>query len=584
MLLSLQIENYALIRSTNINFSSGFISICGETGAGKTILLGALALVLGQRADSEVLLDKEKKCFIEAVFSISDQLKPIFEENDLDFDTESVFRREILPSGKSRAFINDTPVGLSVMKQIGDNLVDIHSQHNTISLNDKAFQLSILDSYLTDNSLLKDYVVKYKQYTKISNQIVELKEQLSDFQKESSYIQFVYEELEKANLKDGEQEELQESVDLMSNSENIKTQILSSLSLFETEDYPSVISNLYEIKNNLSKIENLNKTTKEIYSRVESSFIELKDIFSELQSFNESIVFDAQLLEENSQRLDLIFKLQSKHNVETIKELLEIKENYSNQNYEEINDIMFQKRQCPDYEFALAYKERLDIAGYVERNSANAKIYNFTEKEQNKLKEELNNSVDKIFEARKESAKRVEESLLPLFEAMGMKNAVLKIEIEKPQKLNSTAGEVEFLFNANKTIANQFRTLNKVASGGELSRLMLALKAIHLEKDNMPTLIFDEIDSGISGDIASKVAIIMKNMAENRQIIAITHLPQIAAKADYQFKVYKSDIENQTESKITLLSKEERVIEIAKMLSNENPSEAALTNSRELLS
>lgn len=551
MLLSLQIENYALIRSTNINFSSGFISICGETGAGKSILLGALALVLGQRADSEVLLDKEKKCFIEAVFSISDQLKPIFEENDLDFDTESVFRREILPSGKSRAFINDTPVGLSVMKQIGDNLVDIHSQHNTISLNDKAFQLSILDSYLTDNSLLKDYVVKYKQYTKISNQIVELKEQLSGFQKESSYIQFVYEELEKANLKDGEQEELQESVDLMSNSENIKTQILSSLSLFETEDYPSVISNLYEIKNNLSKIENLNKTTKEIYSRVESSFIELKDIFSELQSFNESIVFDAQLLEENSQRLDLIFKLQSKHNVETIKELLEIKENYSNQ----IN-------QTSDLEFEISKLEQ----------------------EQNKLKEELNNSVDKIFEARKESAKRVEESLLPLFEAMGMKNAVLKIEIEKPQKLNSTAGEVEFLFNANKTIANQFRTLNKVASGGELSRLMLALKAIHLEKDNMPTLIFDEIDSGISGDIASKVAIIMKNMAENRQIIAITHLPQIAAKADYQFKVYKSDIENQTESKITLLSKEERVIEIAKMLSNENPSEAALTNSRELLS
>lgn len=551
MLLSLQIENYALIRSTNINFSSGFISICGETGAGKSILLGALALVLGQRADSEVLLDKEKKCFIEAVFSISDQLKPIFEENDLDFDTESVFRREILPSGKSRAFINDTPVGLSVMKQIGDNLVDIHSQHNTISLNDKAFQLSILDSYLTDNSLLKDYVVKYKQYTKISNQIVELKEQLSDFQKESSYIQFVYEELEKANLKDGEQEELQESVDLMSNSENIKTQILSSLSLFETEDYPSVISNLYEIKNNLSKIENLNKTTKEIYSRVEFSFIELKDIFSELQSFNESIVFDAQLLEENSQRLDLIFKLQSKHNVETIKELLEIKENYSNQ----IN-------QTSDLEFEISKLEQ----------------------EQNKLKEELNNSVDKIFEARKESAKRVEESLLPLFEAMGMKNAVLKIEIEKPQKLNSTAGEVEFLFNANKTIANQFRTLNKVASGGELSRLMLALKAIHLEKDNMPTLIFDEIDSGISGDIASKVAIIMKNMAENRQIIAITHLPQIAAKADYQFKVYKSDIENQTESKITLLSKEERVIEIAKMLSNENPSEAALTNSRELLS
>lgn len=551
MLLSLQIENYALIRSTNINFSQGFTSICGETGAGKSILLGALALVLGQRADSEVLLDKEKKCFIEAVFSISNKLQSLFEDNDLDFDVESTFRREILPSGKSRAFINDTPVSLSVMKQIGDCLVDIHSQHNTINLNDKSFQLSILDSYLEDSSLLKEYSEKYKHYTKISTQIIDMKEQLSDFQKESSYIQFMYEELEKANLKDGEQEELQESVDLMSNSENIKTQIINSLSLFETEDYPSVISNLYEIKNNISKIENLNKTTKELYSRIESSFIELKDIFSDLQSFNDSIVFDAQLLEENSQRLDLIYKLQSKHNVETVRELLEIKENYSNQ----IN-------QTSDLEFEISKLEQ----------------------EQNKLKKELNNLVNKIFEARKKSAERVEKSLLPLFEAMGMKNAVLKIEVETPQTLNRSAGEVEFLFNANKTLANQFRGLNKVASGGELSRLMLALKAIHLEKDNMPTLIFDEIDSGISGEIASKVALIMKNMAENRQIIAITHLPQIAAKANYQFKVYKSDIENQTESKITLLSKEERVIEIAKMLSDENPSEAALTNSRELLS
>ncbi|MEE1220621.1 MAG: DNA repair protein RecN [Bacteroidales bacterium] len=551
MLLSLQIENYALIRSTNINFSQGFTSICGETGAGKSILLGALALVLGQRADSEVLLDKEKKCFIEAVFSISNQLQPFFEDNDLDFDLESTFRREILPNGKSRAFINDTPVSLSVMKQIGDCLVDIHSQHNTINLNDKSFQLSILDSYLEDNQILKDYSEKFKRYTSLSFKITNLEEQLLEFEKESSYISFLYEELENAKLKEGEQEELQESVDLMSNSENIKTQIINSLSLFETEDYPSVIPNLYEIKNNISKIENLNKNTRELYSRIESSFIELKDIFSELQSFNESIVFDAQLLEENSQRLDLIFKLQSKHNVETVEELLKIKEELANK----IN-------QNSDLEFEISKLKE----------------------EENKSKKELNNLVNKIFEARKKSAKRVEESLLPLFEAMGMKNAVLKIEVEKPQTLNQSAGEVEFLFNANKTLANQFRGLNKVASGGELSRLMLALKAIHLEKDNMPTLIFDEIDSGISGEIASKVALIMKNMAENRQIIAITHLPQIAAKANYQFKVYKSDIENQTESKITLLSKEERVIEIAKMLSDENPSEAALTNSRELLS
>lgn len=550
MLLSLQIENYALIRSTQIELTQGFTSICGETGAGKSILLGALALVLGQRADSDVLLDKEKKCSIEAVFTISDTLKPIFDENDLDYEYESIFRREILPNGKSRAFINDTPVALNVMKQIGDNLVDIHSQHNTINLNDKTFQLAILDSHLSDSTPLTNYKEKYKKYVEINSQLKDLTAQLLDFQKESSYINFIYEELENAKLRDGEQEELQESVDLMSNSENIKTQIQESLSLFETEDYPSVITNLYEIKNKLSKIENLNKTTKELYARTESAFIELKDIFCELQDFNESINYDPQLLEANSQRLDLIFKLQNKHNVETISELLQLQETFSTQ-----------ITQNTDLEFEIKQLENT----------------------QKQLEEELNQLIDTIYTLRQASAQKIEKDLIPLFESMGMKNAVLKIEVNKPEKINKTAGEVEYLFNANKTLTTQYRTLNKVASGGELSRLMLALKAIHLEKDNLPTLIFDEIDSGISGDIASKVANIMKSMAENRQIIAITHLPQIAAKAENQFKVYKNDVENQTESHITLLTYEERVVEIAKMLSDENPTEAALTNSRELL-
>jgi DNA repair protein RecN (Recombination protein N) len=550
MLQGLQIENYALIHSTQINLSQGFTSICGETGAGKSILLGALGLVLGQRADSEVLLDKEKKCCIEATFKISPSLKPLFEENDLDYEIESIFRREILPSGKSRAFINDTPVSLSAMKQIGDRLVDIHSQHNTINLNDKTFQLSILDSHLTDLTALKKYKEKFKNYLEINSEIKEKKINLLDFQKESSFTTFLYEELEKANLKEGEQEELQESVDLMSNAENIKTQIESSLSLFETEDYPSVITNLYEIKNKLSKIESLNKTTKELYSRTESAFIELKDIFCELQDFNEKINYDPQLLEANTQRLDLIFKLQNKHNVETVSELLQIKENLSNQ----IN-------QTSDLEFEIKHLEE----------------------RQNQILEELTLLIETIYIQRQEAAQKIEKELLPLFESMGMKNAVLKIEITKPESINKTAGEVEFLFNANKTLTTQYRTLNKVASGGELSRLMLALKAIHLEKDNMPTLIFDEIDSGISGDIASKVAQIMKTMSENRQIIAITHLPQIAAKAENQFKVYKNDVVNQTFSHITLLTYEERVVEIAKMLSDENPTQAALTNSRELL-
>jgi DNA repair protein RecN (Recombination protein N) len=440
MLQGLQIENYALIHSTQINLSQGFTSICGETGAGKSILLGALGLVLGQRADSEVLLDKEKKCCIEATFKISPSLKPLFEENDLDYEIESIFRREILPSGKSRAFINDTPVSLSAMKQIGDRLVDIHSQHNTINLNDKTFQLSILDSHLTDLTALKKYKEKFKNYLEINSEIKEKKINLLDFQKESSFTTFLYEELEKANLKEGEQEELQESVDLMSNAENIKTQIESSLSLFETEDYPSVITNLYEIKNKLSKIESLNKTTKELYSRTESAFIELKDIFCELQDFNEKINYDPQLLEANTQRLDLIFKLQNKHNVETVSELLQIKENLSNQ----IN-------QTSDLEFEIKHLEE----------------------RQNQILEELTLLIETIYIQRQEAAQKIEKELLPLFESMGMKNAVLKIEITKPESINKTAGEVEFLFNANKTLTTQYRTLNKVASGGELSRLMV---------------------------------------------------------------------------------------------------------------
>lgn len=552
MLLSLKIENYALIRSSQIELSQGFTSICGETGAGKSILLGALGLVLGQRADTEVLLDKEKKCYIEAIFTISKDLKPLFEDNDLDYEEESCFRREINPNGKSRAFINDTPVSLSVMKQIGDMLLDIHSQHNTINLNDKVFQLAILDSHLEKSEIKKEYDESFNKFSKLKNKIDELKNQLLDFQKESSYINHIYEELENSKLKEGEQEELEESVELMSNSENIKTFINNSISLFETEDYPSVITNLYEIKNNISKISDVNKTTKELYERIDSAFIELKDIYAEMQNFNDSINYDPQLLETQNQRLDLIYRLQEKHNVETVTDLINLKDSLSQQ----IN-------QNTDLEYEISQLEN----------------------EKQTLEDLLTQLSELIIKDRKSAAERVEQALLPLFESMGMKNAILKIEIEKTETLNKNAGcQVEFLFNANKSIATTFRPLNKVASGGELSRLMLALKAIHLTKQDLPTLIFDEIDSGISGDIAAKVANIMKNMSENRQIIAITHLPQIAAKADYQFKVYKNDVNQQTESNITLLNEEERVVEIAKMLSGENPSQAALANSRELLS
>ena len=329
MLLSLKIENYALIRSVQVEFPSGFTAICGETGAGKSILLGALSLVLGQRADTDVLLDKQKKCLVEAVFEMEDSYRPLFEDDDLDFERESIFRREILPSGKSRAFINDTPVQLSLMKEIGGRIVDIHSQHSTIKLNDKAFQLSVLDSYVSDKALLADYAKEYGEYSELKKRITEEEKSLAEFEKERSYLEFVYQELENAGLQEGEQEALQEEIELISNSEQIKEDLSSSLVLMDNEQYPSVLGNLAEIKHILSKIARTNNKIEALYERVDSALIELKDINNELTSFNDGVVFDADVLERDSERLDLIYRLEKKHALSSVSELLALQSDLS---------------------------------------------------------------------------------------------------------------------------------------------------------------------------------------------------------------------------------------------------------------
>lgn len=552
MLKSLKIENYALIRSENIEFSKGFGVICGQTGAGKSIILQALALALGQRADKDMLFDKEKRCVSEAVFLLEESYRKYFDENELDYEHETVFRREILPSGKSRSFVNDTPVPLAVMKDLSERIIDINSQHNTLKLNDKAYQFSILDSFLPETDSLSSYASLFSVYRKKKNRLSQVGEELSGLQKENSYNVYVYEELEKAKLKAGEQEELEKNLEFMEAGEEIRECISSSLSLFEADDYPAILPNLLQVKNNLAKTAKSSEKLGELAQRSESTLIELRDIYAELQHIGESLNFDPESLETVKQRLDLIYSLERKHEVQSVAELLALQEKFSE-----------------------------TLSGEEDLQNEKAEL----EKELQELQEELRTLAEKIFEQRKEAAERVEQETCGLLADMGMQAAVLKIKLDKKIDLDADAAcEIEFLFNANKAKENMLRPIEKVASGGELSRLMLALKALVSEKRSLPTIVFDEIDSGISGQAASMAAGIMLRISRNTQVIAISHLPQTAAKADYQFMVYKQEKNGVTESGIELLDRKKRIFEIARLLSAGEPTAAAMTNAEELLS
>lgn len=552
MLKSLKIENYALIRSENIEFSKGFGVICGQTGAGKSIILQALALALGQRADKDVLFDKEKRCVSEAVFLLEESYRKYFDENELDYEHETVFRREILPSGKSRSFVNDTPVPLAVMKELSERIIDINSQHNTLKLNDKVYQFSILDSFLPETDSLSSYASLFSVYRKKKNRLSQVGEELAGLQKENSYNVYVYEELEKAKLKAGEQEELEKNLEFMEAGEEIRECISSSLSLFEAEDYPAILPNLLQVKNNLAKTAKSSEKLGELAQRSESALIELRDIYAELQHIGESLNFDSESLETVKQRLDLIYSLERKHEVQSVAELLALQEKFSE-----------------------------TLSGEEDLQNEKAEL----EKELHELQEKLRTLAEKIFEQRKEAAERVEQETCGLLADMGMQAAVLKIKLDKKIDLDADAAcEIEFLFNANKAKENMLRPIEKVASGGELSRLMLALKALVSEKRSLPTIVFDEIDSGISGQAASMAAGIMLRISRNTQVIAISHLPQTAAKADYQFMVYKQEKNGVTESGIELLDREKRIFEIARLLSAGEPTAAAMANAEELLS
>ncbi|MBQ9253673.1 MAG: DNA repair protein RecN [Bacteroidales bacterium] len=552
MLKSLKIENYTLIKECNISFPKGFSVITGETGAGKTILLGALSLVLGQRADTSVLMDKEKKCIVEAVFLLeNDDLQPLFLDNDIDYDKETIFRREILPSGKSRCFVNDTPVQLSIVKQFANNLVDIHSQSSTINLKDRGFQLAFVDNFLPEVNAVNDYRRVYYDYKNLDKEIEELKQQEILFNRDKSYNEFLFEELAKANLKEDEQQTLEQQVEFMSNVQEIKDNINSSIFLFDNDNGNNLLGDLISVKNLLQNISSYDNKLQEIYSRIDSVLIEMKDVFSDLNSFNDNISFDKTLLDECNERLDLIYSLQKKHGVSSIKELIEIKE---------------------------------DLDKKLQMTSDISSVLDKKQKEKDKYIKQLYSLSDELHSKRIASAKEIELKVLPLLSQMAMKDAVLKIEVIKGEELTENGlDEVRFLFNANKTKNDSLSDMSKVISGGELSRLMLALKAVVAERFAMATMLFDEIDTGISGDIASKTADIMKSIADNHQVIVITHLVQVAAKAKTHFKVYKQTIQEQTYSNIKVLDKEERLQEIAQMISGDKVTKEALANAKTLL-
>ncbi len=550
MLLQLSIENYALIQSLQISFSKGFTAITGETGAGKSIILGALGLLLGQRADTQVLSDKERKCIVEASFEISGLgLEKYFADNDLDYDDNLLIRREIAPSGKSRAFVNDTPVQLQILKEIGLKIIDIHSQHQTLTLVNPDFQLQILD-ILSDNAeIRKQYASEYASRNTIKHELSRLEEQRVLGRKEKDYNQFLFDELQNAGLAENEQEELEQELKLLSNAENIKEIFASVLQSADNQE-DSILSRLQSVKSQLSRISSCSTEIEALYKRTESCIIELRDIVSEVEKLDSDIVYSPQRQQDISMRLDNIYRLQSKHSVNTITELIEIQKQLDEKLQTVSNldqDIENQKKKLSESESVLR-----DLAG-------------------------------KITLSRKQAAVFLEKQLMSVLPNLGMKDARLTVGFGVSENLLPTGfDEIAFLFSANR--GGELREVGKVISGGELSRLMIAVKSLITRTKQLPTIIFDEIDTGVSGEISAKVARIMEEMSQTTQVMAITHLPQIAAKARNHMKVFKQTSDEKTYTSIMQLSENQRVEEIAKMLSSDNLTQSALATAKELMS
>ncbi|MDR1950596.1 MAG: DNA repair protein RecN [Bacteroidales bacterium] len=549
MLTYLNIQNYALIKNLSMDFDSGFSVITGETGAGKSILLGALSLILGQRADTQTLMDKEKKCVIEGAFDIQNlDIKSIFDEENLDYENPLILRREIATNGKSRAFVNDTPVNLNVLKTLGERLVDIHSQHETLTLNESNFRLNLVDALLENPVLLDAYRYTYREYKKISGELKHLIDADNKLKADQDYFQFLFTELEELRLVEGEQETMEQDLELMNHAEEIKRSLVQSSETLNGGE-ENVLSALQIADANLRKIAKIAPNLEEVSNRIHSTIIELKDIDSELNSISDNVNFDLEKQTLWTERLDKIYRLQTKHHVKTITELLNIQ-----------NDLS---------------SKLLDI-------STNSEKIEKLQSLLDGLINDLTNKAENLTFARKKSAQHIEQQVQHTLSQLGMKDARLELQFSQtPDFTDHGKDFIKFMFSAN--LGSELRELSKVASGGELSRLMLAIKSVINQQNILPTIIFDEIDTGVSGDIAGKVAKIMHKMSASMQVVAITHLPQMAAKAQTHYRVYKRLDNQQTISEIKSLNTDEHIHAIASMISNETVTESAIQAAKELI-
>lgn len=549
MLRKLIIQNYAIIDEIAIDFSSQLNIITGETGAGKSILMGALSLILGERSDSSVLVNTEKKCFIEGYFAVNHKRSVIhfLEENDLDVEEELVLRREIAANGKSRAFINDTPATLQQLKVLASLLVDLHQQFDTLELGDADFQREVMDALAGNEQSLLGYQKVFRQWQTACKELEQLQQQKAAFTKELDYNQFLFDELNELDLKENELEDLDNELKLLTNAEGIKT-TLSKVYFDLKESEQPVVQLLKQLLNQLQAYASYHTNLPNVIERLQSSQIELQDIADEVERINDSVNFDEKRIEWINQRLMEGYKLAKKHNVQTTAQLLEIQ----GQLEEKLKAVL-------DMDDALMAKE----------------------KQTGQLLSEARKLADLLSQARHKQSKPLEEKVNQLLAQVGMPNARMKVELKDNTLTLSGKDQIDFLFDANKS--NRFEPIRKVASGGELSRLMLCIKSLVAQSIDLPTLIFDEIDTGISGEAAKQVGLIMKGLAGSRQIICITHQPQIAGKANAHFFVYKEIKNDAVKTNIRLLNEDERITAIARMLSGEKPTAAAMENAREMM-
>lgn len=555
MIRNIHIENYALIEHLDIDFRAGFSIITGETGAGKSIILGAIGLLLGQRADTKSIKTGAKRCVIEATFDVSGYgLDSFFNDNELDFDgNECIIRRELTSAGKSRSFINDTPASLAQLKEIGEQLIDVHSQHKNLLLGKEDFQFSVLDIIGQNAELLSTYKAEYTQYKVLSRQLDEAKEAAKNAKNDEEFLRFQVNQLAEADLKEGEQTELEEESEMLSHAEDIKESLYEAQSCMQNpnDSGTDALQLLKSAMHSLQSITNVFAPADELVQRMDSCYIELKDIADEIEGKAEDIEFNPKRLEWVNDRLSTIYTLQKKHNVETVEELLALQS--------ELEQKLLMIDNSDDYieqltqKFDAQYNKVLKLA-------------------------------QKLSASRKKAAKLVEKTMVEKLAPLGMPNVQFSVAFEEQSDKLTSSGidHVTFLFSANKNA--QLQAISQVASGGEIARVMLSLKAMIAGAVKLPTIIFDEIDTGLSGSIAEKMAKIMREMGDqNRQVISITHLPQIAALGQSHYKVYKEDNEQSTVSHIIELTTEQRIEEIAHMLSGETLTQAALDNARSLL-